>query len=52
MMSSVNCEMLEGWEQSPKGMAHRDVADLAFDQKDHVYLNCAGGVIWNEGENR
>jgi hypothetical protein len=52
MISSVNCAMPEGWEQVPNGMAHCDVADVAFDQQDNVYLNSAGGVILTEGEFR
>lgn len=51
-MGNVEYAMLEGRGQFPKGMAHRHLADLAFDQKHHVYPICAGGVIWTEGENR
>jgi len=34
--------VVEGWEQLPKGFAHRDVAGVACDQEDRVYLMCRG----------
>jgi DNA-binding beta-propeller fold protein YncE len=34
--------VVEGWEQLPKGMAHRDVAGVAVDGEDRVYLICRG----------
>jgi hypothetical protein len=34
--------VVEGWEQLPKGWAHRDVAGVACDQEDRVYLICRG----------
>jgi DNA-binding beta-propeller fold protein YncE len=32
----------EGWEQLPKGYVHRDVAGVAVDGEDRVYLMCRG----------
>ncbi len=34
--------VVEGWEQLPKGFAHRDVAGVAVDGEDRVYLICRG----------
>ncbi len=34
--------VVEGWEQLPKGYAHRDVAGVAVDAEDRVYLICRG----------
>ena len=31
-------ELAEGWEQLPEGWTHRDVAGVAVDSKDRVYL--------------
>ena len=39
MSDRVNYKLVEGWEQLPKGFAHRDVA---VDQEDGVYLICRG----------
>jgi DNA-binding beta-propeller fold protein YncE len=39
---SVSYSVVEGWEQLPKGFAHRDVAGVAVDQEDRVYLMCRG----------
>jgi len=33
-------EVAEGWEQLPAGWEHRDVAGVATDSKDRVYLYC------------
>lgn len=33
---------VEGWEQLPKGYVHRDVAGVAVDGEDRVYLICRG----------
>ena len=33
---------VEGWEQLPKGYVHRDVAGVAVDGEDRVYLMCRG----------
>ena len=34
--------VVEGWEQLPSGYAHRDVAGVAVDLEDHVFLICRG----------
>jgi len=39
MSDQVNYKLVEGWEQLPKGFAHRHVA---VDQEDGVYLICRG----------
>ena len=38
----INYSVVEGWEQLPKGWAHRDVAGVAVDQEDCVFLICRG----------
>ena len=38
----IKYSAVEGWEQLPKGFAHRDVAGVAVDQEDRVYLICRG----------
>src|SRR3954466_6361589 len=35
-------EVVEGWEQLPKGYEHRDVAGVAVDGEDRVFLICRG----------
>ena len=35
-------EVVEGWEQLPPGYAHRDVAGVAVDGEDRVFLICRG----------
>ena len=35
-------DVVEGWEQLPKDYAHRDVAGVAVDSEDRVYLICRG----------
>ena len=60
---TIDYAAVEGWEQLPKGYAHRDVAGVAVDGEDRVYLICRGDhpVIvydqqgkflrsWGEGE--
>lgn len=55
--------LVEDWEQAPRGIAHRDVADVAVDSHDRVYLLTRmeprvivyerdGGFVrcWGEGE--
>ena len=42
MADQVNYKVVEGWEQLPKGFAHRDVAGVAVDQEDRVFLICRG----------
>ena len=39
---AINYSVVEGWEQLPKGYAHRDVAGVAVDGEDRVYLMCRG----------
>lgn len=34
--------VVEGWEQIPRGYMHRDVAGVAVDGEDRVYLICRG----------
>jgi len=36
--STLKYEVVEGWEQLPAGYAHRDVAGVAVDGEDRVYL--------------
>ena len=40
--NALNYSAVEGWEQLPKGFAHRDVAGVAVDGEDRVYLMCRG----------
>jgi DNA-binding beta-propeller fold protein YncE len=40
--SAPRYEVIEGWEQLPAGYAHRDVAGVAVDGEDRVYLICRG----------
>ena len=60
---NIRYSVVEGWEQLPKGYVHRDVAGVAVDGEDRVYLICRGDhpVIiydqkgnfkgsWGEGE--
>jgi len=35
-------EVVEGWEQLPRGYEHRDVAGVAVDGEDRVFLICRG----------
>jgi hypothetical protein len=39
---SLQFELVEGWEQLPEGWKHRDVAGVATDSQDNVYLFCRG----------
>ena len=39
---SVQYGVVEGWEQLPKGYEHRDVAGVAVDGEDRVFLICRG----------
>src|SRR5213593_3682971 len=61
--SALRYEVEEGWEQLPSGYVHRDVAGVATDSEDRVFLICRGDhpVIvydrkgnflssWGEGE--
>ena len=38
----IEYSVVEGWEQLPKGYAHRDVAGVAVDGENRVYLMCRG----------
>jgi len=38
----IEYSAVEGWEQLPPGYAHRDVAGVAVDGEDRVYLICRG----------
>ena len=40
--SALSYKVVEGWEQLPKGYEHRDVAGVAIDSEDRVYLICRG----------
>ena len=50
--SSLNYGVVEGWEQLPKGYAHRDVAGVAVDGEDRVFLMCRGDHPLIEGRTR
>lgn len=39
---TLRYELVEGWEQLPPGITHRDVAGVAVDSRDRVYLICRG----------
>ena len=38
----IEYSVVEGWEQLPKDYVHRDVAGVAVDGEDRVYLMCRG----------
>ena len=38
----IEYSVVEGWEQLPKNYVHRDVAGVAVDGEDRVYLMCRG----------
>jgi len=40
--SALGYEVVEGWEQLPPGYQHRDVAGVAVDAEDRVFLICRG----------
>jgi len=40
--AKIKYSVVEGWEQLPRGYAHRDVAGVAVDGEDRVYLICRG----------
>jgi len=40
--SELRYEVVEGWEQLPSGYQHRDVAGVAVDLEDRVFLICRG----------
>jgi DNA-binding beta-propeller fold protein YncE len=39
---ALSYEVVEDWEQMPDGMTHPDVAGVAVDSQDRVYLICRG----------
>ena len=50
--SALSYQVLEGWEQLPGGYAHRDVAGVAVDSEDRVYLICRGDhpiIVYDSG---
>lgn len=38
MTSALSYRLVEGWEQLPSGLSHRDVVGVAVDAKDRVYM--------------
>src|SRR5678815_1119674 len=42
MAESRTYSVVEGWEQLPAGFEHRDVAGVAVDGEDRVFLICRG----------
>ena len=40
--TGLRYEVVEGWEQLPSGYQHRDVAGVAVDLEDRVFLICRG----------
>ena len=38
----IEYEVIKGWEQLPEGYAFVEVAGVACDSKDHVYVFCRG----------
>src|SRR5216683_59117 len=50
--SALGYEVVEGWEQLPGGYKHRDVAGVAVDSEDRVYLICRGDhpiIVYDSG---
>src|SRR5215475_12244421 len=50
--STLRYEVVEGWEQLPSGYVHRDVAGVATDSEDRVYLICRGDhpiIVYDAG---
>ncbi len=52
--NALTYEVVEGWEQLPRGYEHRDVAGVAVDGEDRVFLICRGDhpVIVYDGRGR
>ena len=42
MAERLEYGVVEGWEQLPSGYEHRDVAGVAVDGEDRVFLICRG----------
>src|SRR5437870_1831377 len=52
--STTEYAVVEGREQLPTGYAHRDVAGVAVDGEDRVYLICRGDhpiILYNQQGN-
>ena len=60
---ALRYEVVEGWEQLPRGYVHKDVAGVAVDSRDRVYVFNRGDhpivffdrdgaflASWGEGE--
>src|SRR5881409_1489441 len=50
--SALSYEVVEGWEQLPPGYQHRDVAGVAVDAEDRVFLICRGDhpiIVYDHG---
>ena len=50
--SALSYEVVEGWEQLPAGYQHRDVAGVAVDAEDRVFLICRGDhpiIVYDHG---
>ena len=50
--TALRYEVVEGWEQLPSGYVHRDVAGVATDSEDRVYLICRGDhpiIVYDAG---
>ena len=48
-------QVVEGWEQLPSGYQHRDVAGVAVDGEDRVFLICRGDhpiIVYSESPRR
>ena len=52
--NTLKYEVVEGWEQLPKGFAHRDVVGVAVDLEDRVFIICRGDhpVIMYDGNGK
>jgi len=52
--NTLKYEVVEGWEQLPKGYAHRDVAGVAVDLEDRVFIICRGDhpIIMYDGNGK
>jgi DNA-binding beta-propeller fold protein YncE len=50
--NALRYDVVEGWEQLPGGYKHRDVAGVAVDSEDRVYLICRGDhpiIVYDSG---
>ena len=49
---TLKYRVVEGWEQLPAGFEHRDVAGVAVDLEDRVFLICRGDhpiLVYTDG---